>query len=140
MSSGTPTFAPRLGNNGEGSGGKGGLFGGGGGAQSYTYYADLIMLACEGPINSIGYVYKNQSIFFLFQLGLGNYNGTTPQTTWPYLAALYPYNALAYQGTALNMARASTRPASTRRRCSAPGATRASKGTASRSASAFRRS
>ncbi len=36
----------------------------------------------------------------LAKLGLGNYNGTTPQTTWPYLAALYPYNALAYQGTA----------------------------------------
>ena len=34
------------------------------------------------------------------ELGLGSYNGTTPQAVWPYLAALYPYNALAYQGTA----------------------------------------
>ena len=31
---------------------------------------------------------------------MGIENGTTPQTVWPYLAALYPYNALAYQGTA----------------------------------------
>ncbi len=69
---------------------------------SCTYVADLIMgllLSCEGPINSIGFVYKNQSIFTLLGLGLGNYDGTTPQTKW-YLAALYPYNALAYQGTA----------------------------------------
>ena len=89
------------GQGGKGSGGKGGLFGGGGSSSnSYTYVADLIMGLCEGPINSIGFVYKNQSIFTLLGLGLGNYDGTTPQTTWPYLAALYPYNALAYQGTA----------------------------------------
>ena len=94
-------FRAGAGQGGKGSGGKGGLFGGGGGSSSsYTYYADLIMGLCEGPIAGIGYVHKNQSIYLLAQLGLGNYNGTTPQTTWPYLAALYPYNALAYQGTA----------------------------------------
>ena len=52
------------------------LFGGKGPVDSYSYTADLIMGLCEGPINSIGYVYKNQSIYLLAQLGLGNYNGT----------------------------------------------------------------
>jgi hypothetical protein len=92
-------FHAAPGGGGKGSGGKGGL-GGGGGATTYTYYADLIMGLCEGPINSVAWVYKNQSIYTLFSLGLGNYPGSTPQTTWPYLAAFYPYNALAYQGTA----------------------------------------
>ena len=67
---------------------------------SYTYKADLIIGVCEGPIAGIGIVYKDQSIYFLFQLGLGSFNGTTPQDVWPYLAATYPANALAYQGTA----------------------------------------
>ena len=93
-------FRAAPGSGGKGSGGKGGMFGGSSAADSYTYYADLIMGLCEGPIASIGSVYKNQSIYLLRQLGLGNYNGTTPQTTWPYLEAIYPYNALAYQGTA----------------------------------------
>ncbi len=87
------------GSGGKGSGGKGGLTGGSSSAN-YTYYADLIMGLCEGPINSVGWVYKNQSIYLPSQLGLGNYNGTTPQATWPYLEALYPHNALAYRGTA----------------------------------------
>ncbi len=85
---------------GKGSGAKGGLFGGGSAASSYTYVADLILGLCEGPISGVGWVYKNQSIFTLASLGLGNYNGTTPQATWPYLAAIYPGNALSYQGTA----------------------------------------
>ena len=93
-------FRAAPGSGGKGSGGKGGMFGGSSAADSYTYYADLIMGLCEGPIASIGSVYKNQSIYLLWQLGLGNYNGTTPQATWPYLEAIYPYNALAYQGTA----------------------------------------
>ena len=68
--------------------------------SSYTYTADIMMALCEGPINGIGLVWKDLSVYFLAELGLGNYNGTTPQAVWPYLAALYPYNALAYQGTA----------------------------------------
>lgn len=88
------------GGNGKGIGGKGGLFGGGAAADSYTYTADIMMALCEGPINGIGLVWKDLSVYALAELGLGNYNGTTPQAVWPYLAALYPYNALAYQGTA----------------------------------------
>jgi hypothetical protein len=88
------------GGNGKGAGGKGGLTGGQGGAASYTYSADLILALCEGPINGIGLVWKDLSVYGIFQLGLGYFNGTTPQAIWPYLQALYPYQALAYQGTA----------------------------------------
>ena len=89
------------GGSGKGVGGKGGgLFGGGAAAEQYTYTADLIMALCEGPINAIGDVWKDLGVYGLEQLGLGYFNGSTPQIVWPYLEALYPYNALAYQGTA----------------------------------------
>jgi hypothetical protein len=91
------------GGNGKGVGGKGGLFGGGAGSaagSNYTYTADLILALCEGPIAGVGLVWKDLSVYGLLELGLGNFNGTTPQIVWPYLAADYPYNALAYQGTA----------------------------------------
>jgi hypothetical protein len=89
------------GSSGKGAGGKGGAFGGGAGAADYNYTADLIMGLCEGPINGIGLIWKDLSIYVPLELGLGIFNGTTPQIVWPYLQALYPYNALAYQGTAI---------------------------------------
>ena len=70
-------------------------------ASSYTYTADLIMALCEGPIAGIGLIWKDLSIYVPLELGIGIFNGTTPQAVWPYLAALYPFNALAYQGTAI---------------------------------------
>ena len=96
------------GGSGKGIGGKGGgLFGGGGAAVSYTYTADLIMGLCEGPLsamgplsNGIGIIWKDLGIYVALELGLGSYSGTTPQPVWPYLASMYPHNALAYQGTA----------------------------------------
>ena len=88
------------GGSGKGVGGKGGLFGGAS-ANSYTYTADLIMGLCEGPIAGVGLIWKDLSIYVPLELGIGIFNGTTPQVVWPYLAALYPYNALAYQGTAI---------------------------------------
>ncbi len=87
------------GGSGKGIGGKGGL--GGGGAQSYTYQADLILALCEGPIAGTGFIWKNMSVYVAIELGIGVFNGTTPQEVWPYLSANYPYNALAYQGTAI---------------------------------------
>ena len=94
-------FQAVAGGGGKGIGGKGGLVGGGAASSSdYTYTADLMMALCEGPINDIGLVWNNLSIYALAELGLGSYNGTTPQATWPYLAEFYPSNALAYQGTA----------------------------------------
>ena len=83
----------------QGQGGGGGK-GGGGGPTSYTYSADLILALCEGPISSIGIIWKDQSIYTLAGLGLTLFNGTTPQATWGYLAAGYPSQALAYQGVA----------------------------------------
>jgi len=84
---------------GKGSGGKGGLFGSSG-AVTYTYSAAVIMALAEGPIGGINQVWKNQSIYTLTGLGLSLFTGTTPQSDWSYLAAAYPSQALAYQGTA----------------------------------------
>jgi hypothetical protein len=78
--------------------GKGGLFSGP--TTGYNYTADIIMALCEGPISGVGYVWRNQSTFTLADLGLGLFEGSTPQTTWSYLATNYPNEALAYQGTA----------------------------------------
>lgn len=89
------------GGGGKGAGGKGGAFGSGSGAASYTYTADLIMALCEGPISGTGLIWKDLSIFVALELGLGVFVGTTPQIVWPYLAEFYPFNALAYQGTAI---------------------------------------
>ena len=90
------------GSSGKGIGGKGGLFGGGSAAaNSYTYTADIIMALSEGPIEGVGLIWKDLSIYVPLELGMGIFNGTTPQVVWPYLAATYPFNALAYQGTAI---------------------------------------
>jgi Putative phage tail protein len=79
-------------------GGKGGLFGGG--SSETTYSAAVILALCEGPIAGINQVWKNQSIYTLSSLGLTEFGGTTPQTTWSYLASAYPSQVLAYQATA----------------------------------------
>lgn len=90
------------GGSGKGIGGKGGLFGGAGAAAAadYTYTADIIMGLCEGPINTIGIVWKDLALYTIPDLLLDVFVGSTPQDTWPYLASYYPSNALAYQGTA----------------------------------------
>jgi hypothetical protein len=96
------------GGNGKGIGGKGGLFGGASAAGAdYTYTADLIMALCEGPLTpkgeigtGIGFIWKDLGVYVQLELGLGSFPGSTPQEVWPYLAATYPFNALAYQGTA----------------------------------------
>ena len=94
-------FQAAPGGSGKGAGGKGGgLLSGGASSSQYTYTADIMMALCEGPINAIGDVWKDLGIYGLEQLGLGYFNGSTPQSVWPYLAAIYPYNALPYQGTA----------------------------------------
>jgi Putative phage tail protein len=96
-------FQAIAGGSGKGIGGKGGLLGGGSGAAAgadYTYSADIILGLCEGPINGIGLIWKDLAIYSPLELGLGTEYGTTPQAVWSYLAAVHPYNALAYQGTA----------------------------------------
>lgn len=81
------------------SGGKGG---GGSSAQTtYTYSADIIMGICEGPISSIGQVWKDDTVYDgIAPLGLSLAYGNTPQTGWSYLYDNYPSQALAYPGTA----------------------------------------
>jgi hypothetical protein len=82
---------------GDGGGGKGGLFAS---PSGYAYSADLILALCEGPIGGVGRIWRDQSTYTLANLGLSFFNGATPQATWGYLAATYPTEALAYQGTA----------------------------------------
>ena len=67
---------------------------------SYTYSASVIMALCEGPIAGINQIWKGQSVYALSDLGLSLFIGTTPQSTWSYLASAYSAEALAYQGTA----------------------------------------
>jgi len=81
------------------NGGKGGLFSSNG-AVTYTYSAAVILALCEGPINGINQIWKNQSVYTLSELGLSLFTGTMPQTVWSYLASAYPSQALAYQGSA----------------------------------------
>jgi len=74
-----------------------------GGHKQWTlhYYADIIMGVCEGPISQIGNVWQSSTIATsLTYLGLGLFNGSTPQSVWSYLAAKYPSQALSYGGTA----------------------------------------
>ena len=80
----------------EGGGGKGGLFS----ASTNTYTADLIIALCEGPISTIGTIWRDQSLYTLSGLGLTLFTGSSPQSTWGYLESNYPSQAIAYQGTA----------------------------------------
>jgi len=82
---------------GDGGGGKGGLFAS---PTGYSYTADLVMALSEGPISGVGRIWRDQSTYTLADLGLSFFNGATPQTTWGYLAAKHPVQALPYQGTA----------------------------------------
>jgi hypothetical protein len=101
-------FRAVAGSGGKGVGGKGGAFGGSAAASSnYVYYADIIMALCEGPLTPLGpfsdginYIWKDLSIYFDEEIGLACFRGATPQEVWSYLTETYPYNALAYQGTA----------------------------------------
>jgi hypothetical protein len=96
-------FQAVSGSGGKGIGGKGGLVSHGSSSNSasnYTYKADIMMALCEGPIQGIGLIWKDLSVYTLPALGLGFYPGDTPQSVWPYLQEFYPFNALAYQGTA----------------------------------------
>jgi len=79
-------------------GGKGGFFSTP--SSSYSYTADLMIALCEGPLQGINQIWKNQDIYTLAQLNLTLFEGTTPQATWGYLSSVYPNEALGYQGTA----------------------------------------
>lgn len=84
------------------SGGKGGVFGGGGDPNvvGYLYYVSLIMALCEGPISAIDRVWKDRTETTLTDLGLSLFAGPTPQTPWSYVTTKHPDEALGYNGLA----------------------------------------
>jgi hypothetical protein len=80
------------------SGGKGGNTGG---VQivGWFYLADLLLALCEGPIDSIGNVYKGQAVFPFSQMGTTLFRGTDTQTNWSYIDSRYPGKGLGYKKT-----------------------------------------
>ena len=69
---------------------------------TYTYTVAVILGLCEGPISSIGKVWKDKEIYDYpndnIQLTL--YTGTQNQQPWPYVVGHHPDRALAYEGLA----------------------------------------
>ncbi|VTZ23248.1 conserved hypothetical protein [Methylocella tundrae] len=73
---------------------------GGGSISGYDYRCGFALGLCEGPINAVGGVWSGQSITYLWNLGLGLFYGSMPQTPWGYLTASFPGQDLAYGGLA----------------------------------------
>ena len=83
-------------------GGSGKGFGGGQTPQtsSYTYTTAIMMSLCEGPIDSVGTVWKDKDITTLSALAFSLFTGSYSQAVWTYLSTYHPDQALAYIGTA----------------------------------------
>ena len=100
------------------SGGKGG---GGSNPQvsGYIYQTAIIMALCEGPISTIGTVWKGQSTYSLSTMNppasaivavaessglkpasMSLYSGTVPQAVWSYLSSAHADQAVNYPGLA----------------------------------------
>lgn len=88
---------------------------GGGKITSYTYRASLIMALCQGPINSVNRVFRNNGETTEdastsptpFKDQLAQYTsstsvalGTLGQAPWGYLSSSHPSEALGYSGIA----------------------------------------
>lgn len=74
---------------------------GGGTATSYTYSASFELGLCEGPINGIGKVWKDQDTSStIASLGLTLFDGSYSQNAWGYLTTKHPEAALNYRGVA----------------------------------------
>jgi hypothetical protein len=76
-----------------------------GGSQKQTEYrADIILALCEGPINGIGFTWKDQSISTFQYLMFNAYGGGSgpagEQDVWNWTTWWYPSQALHYPGTA----------------------------------------
>lgn len=75
----------------------------GGGRQTltgYRYHASIILGLCEGPITSIGAVWKDQGVYAPWQLGFVQVDGTATQGLSSLVVATAPGQALAYRGVA----------------------------------------
>lgn len=84
-------------------GGKGGALGGAAGKNGpvqYRYSASAIFGICEGPIQGFGQVWATKTATSLSQLGLTEFLGSYPQTTWGYLSTNFPADARPYNGIA----------------------------------------
>jgi hypothetical protein len=73
---------------------------GGGSVTSYTYSASLMLALCQGEINNVFKVYRNNERFTTFsKLGFSLFKGTNPQSPWGYLTSKHPSQAYGYPGT-----------------------------------------
>lgn len=73
---------------------------GGGSVTSYTYSASLMLALCQGEINNVFKVYRNNERFTTFsKLGFSLFKGTNPQSPWGYLTSKHPSQAYSYPGT-----------------------------------------
>jgi hypothetical protein len=73
---------------------------GGGQVTGYTYTCDLMLGLCEGPINAVGGVWNNNSITYMWNLGLSLFEGSSAQAKWGYLDSAFHDQALFYRGLA----------------------------------------
>jgi hypothetical protein len=79
---------------------KGGKGGGGRALSGYQYAAAIVMGVCEGPITSIGRVWRDQGVYFPSFIGLNTIKGTPAQDLSAVVSAYAPAQALAYRGVA----------------------------------------
>lgn len=68
---------------------------------TYTYSASLMLALCEGAINSVPRVFRDQEkITSISSIGFSLFTGTIPQAAWGYLVSAHPTEALDYPGVA----------------------------------------
>ncbi len=82
--------------------------------NGYTYTTAIVMALCEGPITTVGTIWKGSgtyslstvnppvsaigAIAFLKSSNMSLLTGTTPQSPWGYLSSAHPSQALNYPG------------------------------------------
>ena len=69
---------------------------------SYTYTVAAAIALCEGPIDSIGKVWRDKDIYIYpnEKIELTLFNGKQGQAPWPYMVSKHPDKALPYSGLA----------------------------------------
>jgi hypothetical protein len=79
--------------------------GGGGGSSisqtTYTYSATVIFALAEGSASAFGQVFHDKEVGTVASYGFTTFDGTRPQSVWPYLTGAHPNDAIAYTGTVL---------------------------------------
>ncbi len=69
--------------------------------SSYNYTADIMISLCEGPINTVSMVYKDQSLYMYQWLGFAFFSGTQTNNSWNGFSVLgFPDQQLSYPSTA----------------------------------------